>query len=188
MWKNLPNCLSFVRLLCAVLLLLIININPANKVLLFVLFATGAITDWLDGYIAKNFAMTSKLGEIIDPIADKSLVICALLVLIHFDNDILLLSASAIIILREFIISAIRQILSSMPTNPLKVNYIARVKASIQMLGIGTCMFSLAFNHIDWYSAMFYKAGISLIILSAIITIVSFVLYFNKIKPHLFQG
>jgi len=180
MLKNLPNILTYTRLVCAVLLLIVLALNPSNKALLFYLFAIGGVTDWLDGYIAKNYQLVSRIGEIIDPIADKALVICALLVLVHYDSSIILLIASAIIILREFIISALRQILTDLPNNPLKVNFLSRVKALVQMFGIGTCMFSLEFGN-----QLLYQCGIGLIAISALLTIGTFVTYLMKIKPIL---
>lgn len=180
MRQNIPNILTFIRLLCAIAMPIIIIMNQELKLLLLLLFFIGGVTDWLDGYIAKNYQLTSKVGEILDPIADKALVICALMVLIHLDSSLLLLTSSIVIILREFVVSALRQILSSMSNNPLKVNFISKVKAAIQMLGIGTCFFGLAFNY-----PTFYQVGIYAIAISAVLTVFAFMTYFNKVRPLL---
>lgn len=180
MQQNIPNILTLIRLMCAIIMPLLLNFSGNFELVIFILFFIGGITDWLDGYVAKSYQLVSKIGEILDPIADKALVICALLVLIHYDQSVLLLTASIIIILREFVVSALRQILSSMPQSPLKVNFISRVKAAIQMLGIGTCLFGLAFQQ-----PIFYQWGIYIIMVSAIMTLITFVSYFNKVKPYI---
>lgn len=166
MIRWLPNFLTLTRILCAITMLALVN----QPKLLFFIFAVGALTDWLDGYFAKNYQLTSKLGEALDPIADKALVVCALLILMHYNNSLALFFAVSVIILREFIVAACRQLIP-VASSKLKVTYLARVKTAVQMLGIATCFFGLAFNY------NFYHYGVLLIIMSAFLTILTFGYY-----------
>lgn len=181
MIRHIPNFLSCLRLFCAIMLVVLINILDNFQEPIFIIFTVGAITDWLDGQIAKKYDIKTRFGEIIDPIADKALVVCSLLILMHLDNSISMLNASTIIIVRELVVSMIRQISDISRNNSLKVNLISRVKTMLQMLGIGTCLYSFAYN------AKFLIYGKNLIFISVVMTVISFVIYISKSKSVLFS-
>lgn len=100
---NFPITLTIIRIL---LIPLFIIEAPANPQLGAILFLIASITDFMDGYLARKFGQVTKLGIILDPIADKLLVITALIILV----DIARLPAwiATVIILREFIITTLR--------------------------------------------------------------------------------
>lgn len=170
MLRFIPNILTLTRLLSAIAMLLLINYHQT----IFYLFVFASITDWLDGYLAKNFKLASKVGEVLDPIADKMLVISALLILLHYNKSLILLFATAIIIMREFLVSAMRQILVESDAK-LKVIFLSKVKATFQMIGIATCLFSLAYANIT-----FFQYGLIFIVISVFLTLYTFLTYVIK--------
>ena len=102
-----PNILTILRIASAPILVIILLSNEMNMVILgLVIFIISSITDFLDGYLARSFNQLSKLGKILDPIADKLLITCALISLIsnNIIQDIHVIAATLIII-REIFIS-----------------------------------------------------------------------------------
>ena len=130
-----PNILTILRIASAPILVIILLSNEMNMVILgLVIFIISSITDFLDGYLARSFNQLSKLGKILDPIADKLLITCALISLISNDiiQDIHIIAATLIII-REIFISGLREYIRG---NVLKVTFLAKVKTTVQMIAI----------------------------------------------------
>jgi len=95
------------------------------------------ITDHLDGYIARKTGSTSSFGALLDLVADKLLIIITLFYFISYESSILLIIPSILIIIREIVISAFRQLLSeSEGNNPIKVTFIAKSKTTLQIIRI----------------------------------------------------
>ena len=130
-----PNILTILRIASAPILVIILLSNEMNMVILgLVIFIISSITDFLDGYLARSFNQLSKLGKILDPIADKLLITCALISLISNSiiQDIHVIAATLIII-REIFISGLREYIRG---NVLKVTFLAKVKTTVQMISI----------------------------------------------------
>ena len=130
-----PNILTILRIASAPILVIILLSNEMNMVILgLVIFIISSITDFLDGYLARSFNQLSKLGKILDPIADKLLITCALISLIsnNIIQDIHVIAATLIII-REIFISGLREYIRG---NVLKVTFLAKVKTTVQMISI----------------------------------------------------
>jgi cardiolipin synthase len=85
---NLPNILTVLRLLAApaVAVMFLYFTRPYADWFALVLFVTAAITDWFDGYLARAWGQETKLGAMLDPIADKAMVVIALMVIIGFSS------------------------------------------------------------------------------------------------------
>ena len=94
---NLPNILTVSRI-----------------VLASVLFTLAAATDWLDGYLARKLEQTTPLGAFLDPVADKLIVVSALIVLVAYHNSAWLTLPALVIIGREIVISALREWMAEM--------------------------------------------------------------------------
>ena len=106
-----PNILTILRIFSAPILVIVLSFQNFNMVVLGLsIFIISSFTDFLDGYLARSFNQSSKLGKILDPIADKLLVSCALISLVsnNIVNDIHVLAA-ALIIIREIFISGLRE-------------------------------------------------------------------------------
>ena len=88
MTLNVPNLLTILRLAAApgVVIMFLYFARPWADWFALILFVTAALTDWLDGYLARAWKQESKLGAMLDPIADKAMVIIALLVIVGLSN------------------------------------------------------------------------------------------------------
>ena len=130
-----PNILTILRIASAPILVLVLVSNDTNMIILgLVIFILSSITDFLDGYLARSFNQSSRLGKILDPIADKLLITCALISLIsnNIIQDIHVIAATLIII-REIFISGLREFIKG---NILKVTFLAKIKTTVQMISI----------------------------------------------------
>ncbi|BFM11534.1 CDP-diacylglycerol--glycerol-3-phosphate 3-phosphatidyltransferase [Simiduia litorea] len=102
-----------------------------------IIFAVAAATDWLDGYIARRFEQATEFGAFLDPVADKLMVAVALVLLVGAHDSALLSIASAVIIGREIVISALREWMAELgKRSSVAVSYIGKIKTAAQMLAI----------------------------------------------------
>lgn len=109
---NLPNILTFARiLLIPVFVMLLIDPTPARALSAAIVFVVAAVTDLLDGYVARKTGQITKLGRLLDPIADKLLVLSALILLVQVDRVSALVAI--LIIAREVAVTGIRAIAAS---------------------------------------------------------------------------
>ena len=112
------------------------------KLLTLFLFISAAISDFLDGYLARLFNVESKIGEILDPIADKILLVSTLLTIVMFLESIFIGLMSLFLISREFWVSALR-IGTSSSNNKLSVTFLAKLKTATQFLALSTYFISI---------------------------------------------
>jgi len=149
MTLNLPNTLTILRLLAApgVVIMFLYFHRPLADWFALVLFIAAALTDFLDGYLARLWKQESKLGAMLDPIADKAMVIIALVVITGFSgmNPWILLPAT-VIIFREVFVSGLREFLGD-TAGTLKVTNLAKWKTTAQMVGISLLFATGAFEH-----------------------------------------
>ena len=108
------------------------------------LFIVVAITDWLDGWLARRLNQTSSFGAFLDPVADKFLVCAALLVLVHLQRvDVFV---ALIIIGREIAISALREWMARIgASKSVAVHMLGKVKTAVQMVAIPFLLFGKEF-------------------------------------------
>jgi len=142
------NYITILRmaLIFPVLILATSYSSPYNWVALL-LFVIAGITDHLDGYIARKTGSTSSFGALLDLVADKLLIIVTLSYFISYSSSILLIIPSILIIIREIVISAIRQLLSeSEGKNPVKVTFIAKSKTTLQIFALSFLIISPNFG------------------------------------------
>lgn len=146
---TLPNTLTVLRLFAALLVpvaFLYFNRPLADWVAL-VIFSLAAVTDYLDGYLARLWKQQSRFGQMLDPIADKAMVIIALLVISGFSGmNPWLLLPSTVIIFREVFVSGLREFLAG-KAKDLKVTWLAKWKTTIQMLAIAVMFSAGIFEH-----------------------------------------
>ena len=144
------------------------------------LFILAAVTDALDGYIARRWGMTSKLGEFLDPVADKLMVSAALIVLLSLgrvDSFVAL-----VIIGREIAVSALREWMAKIgKSSSVAVNSMGKVKTIAQMTAIPMLLFhDRLFGIID-----LHLIGTLLIYVAAVLTVYSMLTYLKLAWPHL---
>ncbi|SFO90076.1 CDP-diacylglycerol--glycerol-3-phosphate 3-phosphatidyltransferase [Tranquillimonas alkanivorans] len=146
---NLPNALTVLRLLAApgVAVMFLYFNRPWADWFALVLFTVAAVTDWFDGYLARTWKQESKFGAMLDPIADKAMVVIALLVITGFSgmNPWILLPAT-LILFREVFVSGLREFLGE-TAGLLKVTNLAKWKTTAQMVAIAVLFAKGAFEH-----------------------------------------
>ena len=135
---NLPNILTVSRIF---LIPIFVGLYMAQQdwsiVLASVLFTLAAATDWLDGYLARKLEQTTPLGAFLDPVADKLIVVSALIVLVAYHNSAWLTLPALVIIGREIVISALREWMAEMNDSvTVAVSYLGKVKTTLQMIAI----------------------------------------------------
>lgn len=146
---NIPNILTLLRLLAApgVVLMFLYFSRPYADWFALILFVVAAVTDFVDGYLARAWKQESKFGAMLDPIADKAMVVIALVVITGFSgmNPWILLPAT-IIIFREVFVSGLREFLGD-TAGTLKVTNLAKWKTTAQMVAIAFLFAKGAFEH-----------------------------------------
>jgi CDP-diacylglycerol--glycerol-3-phosphate 3-phosphatidyltransferase len=179
---NLPNVLTLFRIvLVPVMVVAFFLPYKGMNVVAAVLFAAGAITDWLDGWIARRWGMTSKFGAFLDPVADKLTVTVALFLIVQADPQPLLAIVGAVIVGREITISALREWMAEVGERArVRVAGVGKVKTIVQMVAI----IVLLYRH-ERIGSPLYQAGEWLLIVSAALTIWSGAMYVRAALPFM---
>lgn len=134
MHKTFPNILTISRII--IIPILVASFYIEGKLSHWTaagLFAAASITDFFDGYLARMWQVQSKLGQFLDPIADKLLVVTAIVMLVHFDRAHII--PSLMILCREILVSGLREFLAQINVS-LPVSKLAKIKTATQMLAI----------------------------------------------------
>jgi len=141
MLTDLPNVLTLSRIAAIPLLVVLVVLgHPATDLAACILFSTAAITDWLDGHLARTRRQQSELGRMLDPIADKLLVGAALMLLVgHARLSHWGLYPAIVIMLREILVSGLREYLAGIRIG-LPVTRLAKWKTGFQMGALGTLL------------------------------------------------
>ncbi len=177
MMLNIPNGLTLLRIALIPCLIFVFylsenTLSTHNKNLIATLiFLLAAITDWLDGYLARKLNQTSSFGAFIDPVADKLIVIAALILLVQIGRlDSII---AFIIIAREFTISSLREWMATLgKSGSIAVAFIGKVKTTMQMIAI---LFLLYYDNILFLPIALL--GKILIYIAAFLTIISMIYY-----------
>jgi CDP-diacylglycerol--glycerol-3-phosphate 3-phosphatidyltransferase len=182
---NLPNILTLARiLLIPVFLIAYFLPRPGTYMIAAILFGLAAFTDWLDGYLARRLNQTTPFGAFLDPVADKLIVVCALVVLVAHHANIWLTIPALIIIGREIVISALREWMAEMNrSGSVSVAWFGRVKTTFQMISIAVLLANPPVFNLIWV-----KMGYGLLYIAAIMTLVSMVAYLRGAWPTLKIG
>tara|TARA_B100001027_G_scaffold16077_1_gene9656 strand:- start:214 stop:753 length:540 start_codon:yes stop_codon:yes gene_type:complete len=140
------NALTFSRIFIAIFIFALLYTNK-YYLLAFIMFFVAGLTDYLDGYLARKYNASSQIGEILDPIADKILVIFLFFGLALNLSSYLIGFVGALIICREIWVSALRDYNSrNNNVDATKVIFVAKLKTTTQLFTISIYLFALAFN------------------------------------------
>jgi CDP-diacylglycerol--glycerol-3-phosphate 3-phosphatidyltransferase len=210
---TIPNVLTTLRLLAApgVAVMFLYFNRPWADWLALVLFAGAAATDWFDGYLARLWKQESRLGAMLDPIADKAMVVIALLVITGYSGmDPWLILPATVILFREVFVSGLREYLGDR-AGLLAVTRLAKWKTTAQMVAIGVLFLATGLDYAHqerldmlgpdrlarlmsrdtgvWAEAIAawwaYTAGLVLIWIAAVLTLLTGWDYFRKALPYL---
>ena len=188
----LANILTFSRIFIAIFIPCFIFLGRSDFLLLdvkivyfvsFILFILAALSDFLDGWIARKKSQESEIGRILDPVADKLLVILTLVpILINF-NHILIYFPSIIIIFREILVSGLRESLKSNDLI-LEVTKLSKWKTASQLIAVSSLLLSLSFPILSfpvWINNLPLFIGLIFIWLSSILSIFTGFNYIYKV-------
>ncbi|WP_439105323.1 CDP-diacylglycerol--glycerol-3-phosphate 3-phosphatidyltransferase [Celeribacter marinus] len=214
---NIPNILTVFRLLCApaIAIVFLVLPHPFSDWAAVVLFIGASLTDYVDGYLARSWKQTSRFGAMLDPIADKAMVMTAIAVLaMNFGASFWIIFPAAFIILRETFVSGLREFLGA-TAGLLKVTKLAKWKTASQMVSIAVLLSYGLFSHyvgmgtfgmdgmtvdgilsgdiedvhgLAWkYFGMVwtYTGGIVLFWIAALLTVITGADYLRKAMPYL---
>lgn len=214
---TLPNILTVIRLLAApgVAIMFLYFHRPWADWFALTLFVMAAVTDWFDGYLARAWKQESKFGAMLDPIADKMMVVIALVIITGYSgmNPWLILPVT-FILFREVFVSGLREFLGA-KAGLLKVTKLAKWKTTAQMVAIAVLFLGTGLEHIegiarqglttDEYAVLVSQGladpirscgtrgcssyatlvGLGLIWVAAILTLITGWDYFRKSLPYL---
>ncbi|MDJ0927943.1 MAG: CDP-diacylglycerol--glycerol-3-phosphate 3-phosphatidyltransferase [Gammaproteobacteria bacterium] len=145
------------------------------------IFGLAALTDWLDGYVARKWNLMSDFGAFLDPVADKLMVTTVLVIIVQYDPRLIIALTAAIIIGRELTVSALREWMAELGRrHHVAVSGVGKLKTIFQMVGLGFMLWS----H-DVMGIPIYEIGTAALILAAGLTLWSMAVYIRAAWPHL---
>ena len=181
--RILPNLLTYLRIASIPLFVLIYLYADDFRWLAGILFGIAAITDWLDGFIARKWDVASHFGAFLDPVADKLVVITALILLVGTHASAWVTIPAMVICARELTVSALREWMAEMNRRSVvNVSVVGKVKTSIQMVAI----FVLLCNSPD-FSLPWVIGGCVLLYVAMLMTIWSMIVLLKAAWPDIKQ-
>lgn len=188
MRPHIPNIFTLFRvLLIPVLVVMYFWQTPYRELIVTSIFVTAALTDWLDGFLARRMNAASALGAFLDPVADK-LVVSTALVLLVSDHKVLanvfhptpFAIAVAIIIGREIVVSALREWMAELgERGAVTVGKLGKYKTAFQMTAIGTLLYGKPIFFIP-----ILHIGEILLYAASLLTLWSMTQYLRATIPH----
>lgn len=182
---NLPTLLTLLRIaLIPVFVGVFFMSFQGVNVLCTALFGLAALTDWLDGYLARRLNQTSAFGAFLDPVADKLMVATALVLLVQAIPTPLMAIAAAIIIGREIAISALREWMAQIGSHGrVAVSRVGKFKTTVQMIAV----LLLLYREPLWVFPTL-ELGLGLLVIAAALTLWSMAHYLMAAWPALRRG
>jgi cardiolipin synthase (CMP-forming) len=185
---NVPNLLTWLRIVLIPLFVGIFYfetswVSGANQNLVAtVIFTVAAVTDWLDGWLARRLDQISAFGAFLDPVADKLMVAAALITLVQLERVDAVIAL--IIIGREITISALREWMAQIgEAKSVAVSFFGKVKTASQMLAIPLLLYQD-----DVGPVRAQQAGTWLIYLAALLTLISMAYYLKVALPQAWKS
>lgn len=185
MKANLANTLTWIRIAAIpIVVYCFFSSMELARPIAAVVFAVAAITDLLDGYVARRLGQTSRFGEFLDPVADKLMVAIALVLLVQSDPRVTVALTAAVIIGREITVSALREWMASIgERGNVAVSRGGKIKTTLQMVGIGLMVYREPTFGVD-----IYAVGFVLLLIAAGMTLWSMVVYLRAAWPSMMSN
>ena len=190
MIMTLPNILTILRLLAApgVAIMFLYFDRPWADIYALVLFVGAAVTDFVDGYLARAWKQESRFGAMLDPIADKVMVVIALFIITGYSgmNPWIILPA-VMILFREVFVSGLREFLGS-DSGKLAVTGLAKWKTMLQMVAIAVLFAGMGIERMEWWETLaqfVFWLGVGLLWVAGALTLITGADYFAKALPYL---
>lgn len=182
---NLPNFITIIRILfIPVFVVLYVVPWQWSYLAAAIVFTLAAVTDWLDGYLARRLNQTTPFGAFLDPVADKLIVVSALIILMAHHNNVWLTLPGIIIVAREIMISALREWMAEMNASlRVAVSMLGKVKTTIQMIAIAILLAVPPDSYL-----LVVVVGYVLIYVAAVMTLWSMTVYLMAAWPTIREG
>ncbi|MEQ8232952.1 MAG: CDP-diacylglycerol--glycerol-3-phosphate 3-phosphatidyltransferase [Gammaproteobacteria bacterium] len=180
---TLPNILTLFRMIMIPCFVVCFHL-PIHRAELIAaaVFGLAALTDWLDGYLARRLGQSSKFGAFLDPVADKLMVAVVLIVLLQARPALWLALPVAVIIGREITVSALREWMAEIGARrKVAVSWLGKVKTTLQMIALVLLVIGSASAPTWWLNAL----GIALLYVATVITLWSMLDYLRLAWPDL---
>ena len=183
--SNIANILTLIRIACIPLMVFVFFSSLENaRPLSAIIFIIAALTDWLDGWVAREFDQSSELGAFLDPVADKLIVCIALLIIVQSDPSIINTLVAIVIVGREISISALREWMAELgERHQISVIAFSKLKTILQMVGLSCMLYQESLLNLD-----LYLIGTISLIVASILTVWTMVIYLIKAWPYLQGG
>ncbi len=181
MW-SIPNLLTFSRIMMIPVFVVLFYIPSSwGNQLAALVFLAAAVTDWLDGYLARRMALVSTLGAFLDPVADKLMVATALVLVVAADGSVGIAISAAVIVGREITISALREWMAELGARAkVAVSWLGKIKTVMQMTSI-----LLMIYQDDFIGLPVYQIGVVLLYIAVVLTLWSMLVYLRAAWPSL---
>lgn len=183
MFLTIPTLLTWARIVAIPLIVGVFYLptpDATRNLVATVLFVVVALTDWLDGFLARRLNQSSAFGAFLDPVADKFLVCASLLILVQLDRVNALIAL--VIIGREIAISALREWMAQIgASRSVAVHMLGKLKTTVQMVAIPFLLYDGRL--FSWIDTRLW--GTALIIVASVLTIWSMVYYLQKALPEI---
>ena len=175
---NVPNLLTLLRIaLIPVFVIFYYLPNKWGYLVTTGIFVFACLTDWLDGYLARKLRQESRFGAFLDPVADKLIVVVALVLMVQSFATAMLSIPAVIIISREIVISALRELMAKYGNSKaVAVAYVGKVKTFLQMTAIAVL---LSQPHIIDSSNYITMVGFIFLYVSVVLTLWSMLVYLH---------
>ena len=179
---NLANMLTLFRIAAIPFVVICFYSSiPYARPIAAIIFGIAAVTDFVDGWVARRYGQTSRFGEFLDPVADKLMVSILLVMLVQADSGWFEDIIAMFIIGREITVSALREWMATIGERAnVKVSIAGKVKTTLQMFGIGFMVYKN-----ELFGISIYTVGFVLLVLAAIMTLWSMVSYLKAAWPFI---
>jgi CDP-diacylglycerol--glycerol-3-phosphate 3-phosphatidyltransferase/cardiolipin synthase len=179
---TIPNLITVLRLAAIPIMVAVFYFPvPHARGICAMLFGLAAITDWLDGYLARRWQQTSPFGAFLDPVADKLMVVVALILLLQNHPSVPMALSVIVIVSRELMISALREWMAEVGLRAsVAVSMLGKFKTTFQMIAISLLLYRDPIGSIPTW-----EIGLMLLYVAVALTLGSMIIYLNAAWPAL---
>ncbi|HET8903315.1 MAG TPA: CDP-diacylglycerol--glycerol-3-phosphate 3-phosphatidyltransferase [Saccharospirillum sp.] len=184
---NIPNLLTLFRILMIPVVVVVYYMPQSWSFLLAaIIFTAAAVTDWVDGYLARKLGQMTPFGAFLDPVADKLIVAAALVVLVESHSSIWMTVPAVVIIGREIVISALREWMAELGKRAsVAVNMLGKIKTTLQMVAIVILLTQDPAMRTALSAEWLANLGLLALQVSAVLTLWSMIVYLRAAWPEL---
>jgi CDP-diacylglycerol--glycerol-3-phosphate 3-phosphatidyltransferase len=182
---NIPNLITFARILSIPFVVFFLYEPNKNRCLYgAAIFLFAALTDWVDGYVARQTNTVTNFGKFLDPLADKLLVTSALILLLY--HQWIPVWVVLVILMREMVVMGLRNIVAAQGV-VIAASFLGKIKTFFQMFAIVLLLIHYRYNITEPYyiSLNFHSIGYDFLMIAVAITILSGIDYVVRLRKYL---